>query len=835
MDSIIADVRVHLQLQCDNTIDHRNQGVRGPPVDMASDQHMQQLSDGTAPFKYDIRVTGDLYADQRDNRTTTKVSVKILGNEDGDIIVEQDDARSLASPTLSADGDSRTPRITHKRLTDHGLELHIHALPTKQSHPPPPLPSETAIAGGGGSSCASGEDEEEAPASATSSFASEPMTRPATGASGFTRTQSRPISSHQSFMEIRPAFHDEAASDAGCLRSDGAQTPQSLELPTSPVLVGGGPLPPAFERRPRSSSMTMVEDKATQTTLRGLPDLAARSLTADYAEQTDCGSSRATSPVQSVLRGGGAMRLPGDSVFSAFSGPPVAPPEQYVCGGHRAARPRSLPRQQQRGRRASKDGVNYRERVESLLTQYFPDEILQKYLDDLRHRYRFMGPGGMTPSEITRLLDETTADSQLKEQLRADLEALSKVQMAEASQSDTEQTVASSSHPHYLSIRETELRDVLDRTSISPAPKASRHLGVATANLVGGGLSMETLPPSAPHSTLRSDRVCDHVSDHVSVAASVAPAESVRGSPPPKARTSSMPMPEQPAAAAAPAPHPATPSPERTAPPRPPHSDGPRRGGRQAAPESGYWEDDDKYRLQPPDMSKAFTILKSQPIFIREMASSDIKFQSPFSHPPAAAAAAARASSGSPSGPRRAAGSAASKRSAFAGRHPAESKVAKAVSELEEVLRRTEADTVESIERDLRSAGDCRQCPSCADDTAPAVSRDSLVGGGASSRATSVATRISALGGKYAARSDSASKLSDSQSTIRTDVLLKDGIEYGDADHIDDNDDDSTVPDEQSSRGGSALSLPMPVEDMPAELLAVLRRTGGLANARVRR
>ncbi|KAJ2762246.1 hypothetical protein IWQ57_005844, partial [Coemansia nantahalensis] len=458
--------------------------------------------------------------------------------------------------------------------------------------------------------------------------------------------------------------------------------------------------------------------------------------------------------------------------------------------------------QQQAARRLSKDGNNYRERVENLLTQYFPDEILQKYLDELRHRYRFMGAGGMTPAEITRLLDGATADKRLKEQLRASLEELAKTPATEASVSDTEQTVASSrSQPHYLSIRETELRDVLDRTS--QAPKESRTHGVATANLVGGGVSMEALPPTAAPvtspSTVRSDRA--------SVVASVAPAESVHGTDPAESvrgtlpaesvrgpdpaesvRTSSMPMPEQNQAEAAPPRAESSPERVHAAPPRPPHSDGPRRTSRPAAQDPGYWEDDDKYRMQPPDMSKAFTVLKSQPIFIREMASTDIKFQSPFGNPPSA-----RASSGSPSGPRHTAGSAASKRRGFADRHPAESKVAKAVSELEEVLRRTEADTIDSIERDLRSsacsarsgggrATDCRQCPSCTDDDgASAVSRDSLVGGGASSRATSVATRISALGAKYGMRADSAAgKLSDSQSTIRTEELLKEGIEYGD-------------------------------------------------------
>ncbi|KAJ2302746.1 hypothetical protein IWW54_005942, partial [Coemansia sp. RSA 2705] len=85
----------------------------------------------SAPFKYDIRVTGDLYPSEAEQRAATKVSVKILGNEDGDVLVEQDDARSLASPTPSTDGDTRSPQVTHKRLTDGGLELRIHALPVR--------------------------------------------------------------------------------------------------------------------------------------------------------------------------------------------------------------------------------------------------------------------------------------------------------------------------------------------------------------------------------------------------------------------------------------------------------------------------------------------------------------------------------------------------------------------------------------------------------------------------------------------------------------------------------------------------------------------------------
>ncbi|KAJ2171720.1 hypothetical protein GGH16_002704, partial [Coemansia sp. RSA 560] len=113
------------------------------------------------------------------------------------------------------------------------------------------------------------------------------------------------------------------------------------------------------------------------------------------------------------------------------------------------------------------------------------------------------------------------------------------------------------------------------------------------------------------------------------------------------------------------------------------------------------------------------------------------------------------------------------------------------------------------------------------------VSRDSLVGGGASSRSTSAATRISALDAKYGTRPDSVSKLSASQSTIRTDILMKEGVEYGDADCIDaDDEDEAVVPVDKDE---SCVSLPMPIDDMPAELAAVLRRTGAVDDAKLRR
>ncbi|KAJ2450381.1 hypothetical protein EV183_004330 [Coemansia sp. RSA 2336] len=874
--------------------DHGKQVITDSPQ-----KHQQRSS---APFKYDIRVTGDLYANQTDDRAATKVSVKILGNEDGDVVVEQDDARSLASPTPSNDGDSRTPQVSHKRLTDGGLELRIHALPVRARKA---AKAELLTGGGHGSA---DEDGGRRQLRTASSFASAPSSRPMTRISEYMR--SRPLSSHQSFMEIRPAFDDGTVSDSECSHLTGAQTPQSMERSASPVLVGGGasgsgthPPPPPLESRHRSASMTQVEDKCTMTTLRGFPD-GLRACTPEKESGSDVEpekQSRTSSPAMSVLRGGGgggccASQSTGNAdVFSAFNGPPVAPPDSRIGGTdmHRQLRPRRL----------SKDKVNYRERVESLLTQYFAPDILDKYLDELRHRYRFIGSGGMTSSEISKLLDESSADGNVKEQLRASLEALSKEPERETSVSDTEQ---SPSRRHYLSIRETELRNVLDRTSVSPAPKAPRFPPATSSNLVGGGVSMEDMSPgphSERHSTLRSD--------HMSVAASVNPTLSTRNgsvissrdSSRIKQRTKSMPIPEQepdsdsedavvpehalsqPTSKAAspelepqrispepetrslraspepetkslraspepetkpqraspepkpepqprepscppPRSQPSTPRPERESTPRPPNSDGPRRE-KPHMPNSDYWDDDEKYKMRPPDMSQAFKVLKSKPIFIRELSSAEINFRSPFSR--MQPAPDTRASSKS----RQAAGSAASRGSKFSERHPTESKVAKAVSELEEVLRRTEAETLAAIESDFdacssprdasRSTAGSRRPPSHAESV---VSRDSLVGGGASSRSTSAATRISALGAKYGSRPGSASKMSASQSTIRTDILLKEGIEYGDVDRIDEEEDEAAVPVDHGENNQSSVTLPLPLDEMPPELAAVLRRTG---------
>ncbi|KAJ2616780.1 hypothetical protein H4S08_000616 [Coemansia sp. RSA 1365] len=843
-----------------------------------------QQANGT-PYKYDIRVSGDLYANEQDNRASTRVSVKILGNEDGDVVVEQDDARSLASPTPSAEGDTRSPIVTHKRVSDGGVELRIRALPVRTRQP-----ALRTIVGGGGNG-ARDSDVPLSPAAnrirAASSFSSAPSTRPMTRDSDYSRL--RPLSSHQSFMEISPAFNNECTSDMENARTGGARTPQSLERSTSPMLVGGGGsgdsglLSPTFDSRPRSSSMTVVEEKATQTTLRGFPDefknatLAQTTVTGGCSSDCEVSDTRASSPASTVLRGGGAQRMADEeSVFKAFNGPPVAPPEHQACSDSECKRSQSQPRQHIRARRTTKDRIRerneYRERVESLLTQYFPNEILQRYLNELRHRYRFMGSSGMTPSEITKLLDETTADTQLKEQLRASLEELANTPVGEGAQSDTEQTVASTpSQRHYLSIRDTELRGVLDRTSVSPAPKAPKLQTATSSHLIGGGVSMEALTPTTPGaapSTMRSDRQ--------SVAASVA-AESARyagvedydadnddgssvrtGS---RLRTKSMPIPEQsddeqlverpPSQLQASPPsstrsQPTTPQPERSSPVgTAPHSDGPRREAPRdsrasGAPDPGHWADNAKYRMRPPDMSRAFSILKSQPIFVRDMPSSDIKFKSPFSRMYTAPTPDVRPASGA----RRSAASAASKRSVFSERHPAESKVARAVSELEEVLRRTEANTVSSIENDFhdgstRAPEDYCDSSVAGKESELEASRDSLVGGGASSRSTSVATRISAGGAKYdGMRPDSAEKLSASQSTIRTDILMKEGMQYGDIDEGDEcasNASESAVSVEPASHNDSSVTLPVRVEDMPPELAAVLWRTGGLENNRIRR
>ncbi|KAJ2790930.1 hypothetical protein GGI18_001486, partial [Coemansia linderi] len=702
-----------------------------------------------APYKYDIRVTGGLFADSSDNGTTTKVSVKILGNEDGDIIVEQDDsATHLASPALSVNGDTRTPQFSHKRGSDGGLELHIHALPIKPRSTVQPA---AALTGGGANANAAAPD---APQPELSSSRVEDLlpSRASTRLSAVS-LDSRPASSGPSVLEIRPAFETPASRADTERESDDvaeALTPKSLEHSPELVLVGGG----GREHdgyRPRSASITVMEDKCTMTTLRGLPtELRTTNssrcslpvtIDADLAFE-----SRKTSPTPSVLRGGGGATATStrpaqnSSVFSAFNGPLVAPPESGM-GARSGARPRSLPRShdQLRPRRTSKDKVNYRERAENLLTQYFPAEVLDRYLDELRRRYRFIGDGGMTDSEISKLLDETTADSQLREQLRASLEELVKAPMASGYSSDHEHTISSSpSQKHYLSIRETELRDVLDRTSVSPVPKAVRSTGAGSV-LVGGGMSMEDLgsPSLGPHisGTLRSDQI--------SLAASQSHAK---------------------------------------APPGGPSKTGP-----------GYWDDNEKYRMRPPNMAQAFTILKSQPIFVREMSSSDIKFKSPFSRTTGdeSPSAATEMPSMGESTPRAEASGFAST-DAFAERHPAESKVAKAVSELEEVLRRTEAETVAGIASDFQSSNSSSKnshpSRSSGDnyDAESIASRDSLVGGGASSRSASVSTRYSAMGSKFGnVRPDSGFKMSASQSTIRTDVLLKEGMEFGDADNID--------------------------------------------------
>ncbi|KAJ1720106.1 hypothetical protein LPJ53_005230 [Coemansia erecta] len=833
-----------------------------------------------SPFKYDIRVTGDLFGDRRDNATTTKVSVKILGNEDGDIVVEQEDSATLASPTPSIDGEPRKPEFTSKRASDGGLELHIRALPSR-SKAATPAALETIAGGGGGSSSdceassvksnsltESGNIEDIVRQTKTpSSMISAPTTRASTRMSEYTQVRSE--SSGQSLHELRPAFEDEGPISP---RDLGARTPQSMEMPAAAVLVGGGGIsgsPPKEHSesealRPRSASMVVTtEDKCTMTTWRGIPGDVRPSVSRQtdapiVADDSDYHSdSGVQSPALSVLRGGGAARRDVNSVLSAFNGPPVAPPESRASS-RASARPRSLPREvnkykQLPPRRSAKDKVNYREVAENLLTQYFAEEVLHRYLDELRRQYRFMGNGGMTSSEITKLLDETTADSQLKEQLRASLEELVKAPMPEAN-SDYEPTV-SSSQRHYLSVRGTELRNVLDRTSVSPAPNSVRSKAPSSI-LVGGGNSMENLPSPGGrgYNTIRSDQM--------SVAATVLPAESLRdglaesarGSPRLKPQVKTAPTPAPPSRISSPAPEPKTERAlsaassiqsikERVS--TPPASE-PRKQNAQRPPpsqsdkaQSGaseepkldpkYWDDDDKYRMHPPDMNQAFTVLKSKPIFVREMSSSDIKFSSPFSKPQHTTAGASQSQkpTSSRSPPKPAAASEA--KDAFAERHPTESKVAKAVSELEEVLRRTEAETLASIESDFNGS-------SHSGDTESVLSRDSLVGGGASSRSASVATRISAVGSKYVdtPRPDSVSKLSASQSTIRTEILLKEGLEF-EAASGDENEEEAVVPVEREPLTESTVSLPMNIEDMPAELAAVLMRTGGVENARIRR
>ncbi|KAJ2384357.1 hypothetical protein GGI23_006947, partial [Coemansia sp. RSA 2559] len=92
-------------------------------------------------------------------------------------------------------------------------------------------------------------------------------------------------------------------------------------------------------------------------------------------------------------------------------------------------------------------------------------------------------------------------------------------------------------------------------------------------------------------------------------------------------------------------------------------------------------------------------------------------------------------------------------------------------------------------------------------------------------------------------RPESASKLWASDSTIRTDVLLMAGKDFDDADPIDNDgnteagdDDEAAVPVARDAvTNESSVSLPMRLEDMSAELAAVLRRTGGVDDLRLRR
>ncbi|KAJ1963833.1 hypothetical protein GGI12_001808 [Dipsacomyces acuminosporus] len=868
-----------------------------------------------APFKYDIRVTGDLFVDENDNATTTKVSVKIRGNQDGDVVVEQDDARSLASPTPSISGDTRRPQFTQKHGLDGGLQLHIHALPLK---PKASVPLQT-ISGGGvsGGTSVPARLELEAPSrlKAASSFGGLQSSRTNTRMSEYSRA--RALSTDPSIVEITPAFEDPADDSASIFQRD-VTTPQSIEISASPVLVGGGGRP---NIRPRSSTFTTMEDKCTMTTFRGLPDelRTASSSRTSIAHVIDPDMAFALpscieSPTPSVLRGGGAAvvgirRSDTDpSVFNAFNGPLVAPPESRVH-----SRDGSRPRRQLKARPSSADKINYRERAEGLLTQYYPPEILKKYLDELRSKYRFMGPGGMSSSEIAKLLENTTADSQLKEQLRASLEEIVRVPSPQELSESDHMTVQSQSHPQYLSLRETELRDVLDRTSVSPTTKSVRSAAPSSI-LVGGGMSMDNLdsPESSPARTRPFETMR---SDQLSVAASVKPIESVNGSNrgSPAIKPLSKPPTPAPPAVSSPSPVPSTalvlrsstplaqPEPEKQPEPQQqqqqqpeaqpePHAEaeletepepqpqpqpepqqkqqqkqqqsqasgtqqrsGPQPGPGKAGP--GYWEDNDKFKMMPPDMSRAFTILKSQPIVMREMRSADISFTSPFARqhkapsPNPSVGAASRHSGAGRRGS-----------STFSERHPAEAKVAKAVSELEEVLRRTEAATKAEIEENFQaprsSVGGSSPAPSSRysfrnqaedriNDAASTASRESLVGGGASptasSRSASISTRVSALAAKLPSlRADSsASKYTPAQSTVRTETLFKKGMEYDDAGSTkseeENEEEEAVVPIDASMPTGSAISLPMQLDDMPPELASVIRRTGGLDNSKLRR
>ncbi|KAJ2397954.1 hypothetical protein GGI23_003363, partial [Coemansia sp. RSA 2559] len=717
----------------------------------------QQPSRGP-PYKYDIRVTGDLYADDRDNGASTKVSVKIVGNEDGDVFVKQDDSFDCESQSTPAtEGETRNPQFTTKRADNGGLELHIRALPLK------PKGSAPATITGGGAKGASG-DNSSASSRAVSRITETPSrlrtiesysrtadTRSATRMSEYAR--SRLSSAGQSFMEIRPAFEEASVmSDSECVRESRAHTRLTAELCASPVLVGGGGSGRSFfESRSRSQSMTKMEDKSTMTTWRGIPDgfptrnssRASASTSATTVNPDEDAGTGKTSPALSVLRGGGFYRGPENGVFSAFNGPPVAPPEPRTKSRD-GTRGRSLPMDKYAlpPRQSSKDKVNYRERVENLLTQYYPEHMLRKYLDELRRRYRFMGTSDMSTSDILKLLEDTTTDTQMKEQLRASVEEILKTSDVASSSSDNEQTVASSpSQRHYLSIRETELRDVLDRTSVSPVPKGVRP-AASDGLLVGGGMSMDQLSPASQnYGTLYSDRM--------SVAASVVPGESVRSGGNPSSTTRSAggnpdmadkddaekadsAAPEEPASTTKRQKQPE--GKEEQAQAGASSGAGGRDGARNLDPQ--YWDDDEKYKMKPPNMRDAFTILKSQPIFVRDMPSSDIAFKSPFSRRYESPARDQPSDDAAQSSGSRPGSSSRKGTSSFSERHPAESKVAKAVSELEEVLRRTEADALAGIEKDFQEhqqgcTSRCCASEHAANDTESVASHSSLVGGGA--------------------------------------------------------------------------------------------------------
>ncbi|KAJ1662929.1 hypothetical protein GGF38_003260, partial [Coemansia sp. RSA 25] len=211
----------------------------------------------------------------------------ILGNEDGDIIVEQDDSgNQLASPALSVDGDTRTPQFSQKRGSDGGLELHIRALPIKPRSTAQPAATLTGGGGGGGGAN-----------TATVTLASEDSSqldassRRASTRMSVASLTSRPMSSGLSVLEIRPAFDgasSRADSERECDSVAEVHTPQSLERSPELVLVGGGGGNcERADSRPRSASIAVMEDKCTMTTWRGLPT----------EERTTSNSSRCSLPV----------------------------------------------------------------------------------------------------------------------------------------------------------------------------------------------------------------------------------------------------------------------------------------------------------------------------------------------------------------------------------------------------------------------------------------------------------------------------------------------------------------------------------------------------------